>query len=68
MTPTQTQLTISQAARRIGCSITWVRVLHSQGKLPAQRTPLGLLLDAAGIDTYLAERKQARGEQTRRAA
>ena len=43
-------ITPSQAARLLGVSAQWVRVLADQGTIRSERTPLGRLLDVQSVD------------------
>ena len=53
-------LSTSAAARRAGVSPEAVRVWVRTGRLPATTTPLGILIDRAELDRFLAERSARR--------
>jgi len=49
-------MTPSAAARELGLSVSWVKTLIEQGKLEAQRTVLGRLIDPKSVARLKAER------------
>jgi len=56
MAAEQGWLTPSAAARELGLSVSWVKTLIEQGKLEAQRTVLGRLIDPKSVAKLKAER------------
>ena len=48
--------TPSEASRVLGCSKAWILRLVASGKVPAVRTGLGQLIDAAAVDELAAQR------------
>jgi excisionase family DNA binding protein len=55
---TETGLTTSQAARRLGLSAERVRQLSDKGTLRCRRTPLGRLYDPAELALFAARRTE----------
>ena len=53
-------LSTSAAARRAGVSAQAIRLWVRDGRLPAQSTPLGLLVRVSDLDRFLAERSTRR--------
>ena len=51
-------LSPSGAARALGLSATYVRLLAERGELRAERTVLGLLFDPASVERYRTAREQ----------
>jgi excisionase family DNA binding protein len=51
-------LTPSAAARELGLSVAWVKKLVEQGKLEAQRTVLGRLIDPKSVAKLKALREK----------
>ena len=49
-------LTPAQAGRRLGLTAGYMRQLADSGRVRAQRTPLGRLLDAADVERLRRER------------
>jgi excisionase family DNA binding protein len=49
-------MTPSRAARELGLSVAWVKKLVEQGKLEAERTVLGRLIDPKSVAKLKAER------------
>ncbi len=45
-----------QAARKLGCSSTYVRLMAREGALPHVRTPVGFLFGREAVDRLAAER------------
>ena len=43
---------VSAAARQLGCSVTWVRMLGERGELEVLSTPLGRLIPRSSIEAY----------------
>lgn len=58
-------LRTGEAARLIGVSEQTIRAWVRDGRLPATRTPLGALVDAAAVAQLAAEREQAARERPR---
>ncbi len=57
-------LTTSQAARRLGVSANYIRILIAQDRLRATSTALGSLVDPASVDELLRAREtDSRGEK-----
>lgn len=53
-----------QAARILGTSATWVRILVDTGRLPAERGTMGIrLIDRIAVEEF-AERRRARKPST----
>ena len=59
---TQTRfLTVSHAARILGCSAAWVSVLFDRGILPGERdSGSRRLLEAEGVERFRRDQEQAR--------
>ncbi len=57
-------LTLGEAARRIGCSSTWVDQLHRTGRLPATRTGgRGMrLFEVTDVDRVAGDTAKQRAE------
>ena len=47
---------IGQAARMLGCSVTWARKLGARGDLEVVDTPLGRLVSPESLEAYAARR------------
>ena len=47
---------IGQAARMLGCSVTWARKLGERGDLEVVDTPLGRLVSPESLEAYAARR------------
>ncbi len=47
---------VRDAARRKGCSESWVRWLRANGRLAVLATPLGDLIFAADVDAAMVKR------------
>jgi len=61
---TDSRLTPSQAARRLGLSSQSIGDLFDAGRLTGQRTPLGRLIDTASVERLAAERAAAKSRRT----
>lgn len=54
-----TDLSVSQAARKLGLSPDWVRALCNRGELPSYRVGNGWrLIPAAAVEAYAQERAE----------
>jgi hypothetical protein len=53
---TQRWLGASEAARTLGCSVSWIRILAAQGRLPYTDTPLGKLFSVEDVQRFAVER------------
>ena len=51
---------VSQAARQLGCSVTWVRLLGERGELEVLNTALGRLIPRSSIEAYQRRRAAKR--------
>jgi hypothetical protein len=54
-------LPTGQAARRIGCSTTWVYRLCADDRLDCIETPLGRLVSEASVEAEIARREARHG-------
>lgn len=59
MATEKAQLTMSQAARKLGLSSSWLGRLVDSGRIAATTTPYGRLIDADELDRYAASREDA---------
>lgn len=59
MAEAATTLTVTQAAHALELSAARVRQLIGTGKLAAERTPLGHLIDASSVEALRRERAKA---------
>ena len=53
-------ITVGAAAKELGVTRAWIRVLADRGTLPSTRTPLGRLLDEDAVRRFAAGRAQRR--------
>ena len=51
---------VSAAARQLGCSVTWVRLLGERGELEVFNTALGRLIPRSSIEAYQRRRAAKR--------
>lgn len=56
-------LTTGAAARAAGVSEQTIRTWMRSGRLPAEQTPLGALIDRAALGQIIAEREAAQRER-----
>ena len=59
------RLTASQAARVAGVAPETIRLWVKTGRLRAERTPLGMLIDPHDLDAVIREREQPPLRRTR---
>jgi excisionase family DNA binding protein len=60
-TPTGRPLTLSEMARALGVSVTWLRAEAQRGALPHVRTGKGMLFDRVTVEHLLTERAKHEG-------
>lgn len=56
--PIDRALSTGEAARRLGVSPAWVKVLISRGQLAAYRLPSGWAVDARSVESFVARRER----------
>jgi len=57
-------LKLSEMARMLGVSVTWLRAEADRGALPHIKTDRGMLFDQPTVEKLLADRAKREGLQT----
>ena len=60
-TPSERPLTLSQMARVLGVSATWLRAAAERGALPHVKADRGMLFDRETVERLLIERAKHEG-------
>lgn len=60
-TPDERPLKLSEMARLLGVSVTWLRAEAERGALPHIKTDRGMLFDRATVERLLTERAKIEG-------
>ena len=60
-TPDERPLKLSEMARTLGVSVTWLRAEANRGALPHVKADRGMLFDRATIEQMLSERAKREG-------
>lgn len=60
-TPSERPLKLSEMARLLGVSVTWLRAEAERGALPHVKTDRGMLFDRATVERLLIERAKREG-------
>ena len=60
-TPNERPLKLSEMARTLGVSVTWLRAEANRGALPHVKTDTGMLFDRETVVRLLAERAKREG-------
>jgi excisionase family DNA binding protein len=61
-TPSERPLKLSEMARLLGVSVTWLRAEAERGALPHVKTDRGMLFDRETVERLLCERAKREGD------